>query len=346
MPVMLDSYPGRRSRSDGCISIGLINNMPDEALKATERQFISLLDSVSEGMQISLSLYTLPGVPRNESSSRHIAALYSNMEDLWEEQLDGLIVTGREPLAANLTEEPYWASFTKTLEWARENAHSTIWSCLAAHAAVLHMDGISRAKRDAKLFGVFECARVLDHPLTARIGSSFRLPHSRWNGLPADALTESGYSVLTQTADAEVDTFVKRQKKLFVFFQGHPEYDSDTLLREYRRDLGRYLKGHIPQYPLMPQGYFDPATADVFNALQQRLAFGRDEELLPEILAALNDISIENTWDWGARRVYINWLRYVRAAKETAVRPKRANLIGPSDSLRPVNTVLAAVTEA
>jgi homoserine O-succinyltransferase/O-acetyltransferase len=152
--------------------------------------------------------------------------------------------------------------------------------------------------------------------------------------------------VLTQTADAEVDTFVKRQKKLFVFFQGHPEYDSDTLLREYRRDLGRYLKGHIPQYPLMPQGYFDPATADVFNALQQRLAFGRDEELLPEILAALNDISIENTWDWGARRVYINWLRYVRAAKETAVRPKRANLIGPSDSLRPVNTVLAAVTEA
>lgn len=345
MPVMLDSYPGR-SRSDSCITIGLINNMPDEALKATERQFLSLLDSASDGMQISLSLYTLPGVPRNESNSRHIAALYSNLEDLWEEQLDGLIVTGREPLATNLTEEPYWASFIKTLEWARENAHSTIWSCLAAHAAVQQMDGIHRVKRDAKLFGVFECARVQDHPLTARISSSLRLPHSRWNGLPADALTESGYSVLTQTADAEVDTFIKRQKRLFVFFQGHPEYDSDTLLREYRRDIGRYLKGHIPQYPLMPQGYFDLATSEVLNALQQRVLSGRDEELLPEILAALNDISVENKWEWGARRVYINWLRYVRAAKEIAIRPKRANLIGPSDSLHPVNTVLAAVTEA
>jgi homoserine O-succinyltransferase/O-acetyltransferase len=344
MPVIFDLYPGE-SRPGSCITIGLINNMPDEALKATERQFISLLDSASDGMQIFLSLYTLPGVPRNESNSRHIAALYSNMADLWEDQVDGLIVTGREPLAANLTEEPYWESFTKTLEWAGENAHSTVWSCLAAHAAVQQMDGISRAKRDAKLFGVFECARVQDHPLTARTSPSFRLPHSRWNSLPADALRECGYSVLTQIADAEVDTFIKQEKKLFVFFQGHPEYDSDTLLREYRRDIGRYLKGDTPPYPLMPQGYFDPATSDVVNALQQRLVPRKGDELLPEVLAALSDISIENTWHFSARRVYTNWLRYIRAAKEDAVRPKRTNIIGAATGSHSVNAVVNAMTE-
>jgi homoserine O-succinyltransferase len=326
MPVILDAYPGG-ARSSSCITIGLINNMPDEALKATERQFISLLDSASDGIQILLSLYTLPGVPRNESSNRHIATLYSSMEDLWEEQVDGLIVTGREPLAANLTEEPYWESFTRTLEWARENAHSTVWSCLAAHAAVLHMDGINRTKRDAKLFGVFECARVLDHPLTARTSSSFTLPHSRWNSLPTDALTECGYNVLTQTADAEIDTFIKRQKKLFVFFQGHPEYDSDTLLREYRRDIGRYFKGQILEYPRMPQGYFDLETVTVLDALQRRLIARKGEELPPETLAALSNISIENTWHCSGRRVYTNWLRYIRTTKENEIRPKRAHTI-------------------
>ena len=72
MPVLLT--PITATTADDCITIGLVNNMPDEALKATERQFISLLDSASQGMQIRLSLYTLPGVPREgaEQSPEHV----------------------------------------------------------------------------------------------------------------------------------------------------------------------------------------------------------------------------------------------------------------------------------
>ena len=130
MPVLFDSEPS------GCIKIGLINNMSDEALKATERQFISLLNSASDNMPIHLSLYTLPGVPRNGFTASHISSCYSNIEDLWDSHLDGLIVTGREPMAANLSDEPYWDSFTKVLGWAQENCHATVLSCLAAHAAI------------------------------------------------------------------------------------------------------------------------------------------------------------------------------------------------------------------
>jgi homoserine O-succinyltransferase len=320
MPVLLDPDSGDL-RSD-CITIGLINNMADEALKSTERQYISLLNSASDGMQIHLSLYTLPRIPRNESSSRHIAALYSSIDDLWKGRLDGLIVTGREPLAANLMDEPYWEGFAKTLEWAQENAHSTVWSCLAAHAAVLHMDGIKRAKRDDKLFGIFECARGSSHQLTARTPSRLKLPHSRWNGLPQDSLAGCGYSVLTRTADAEVDTFIKQQKKLFVFFQGHPEYESDTLLREYRRDIGRYFRGETAKYPLMPQNYFDRDTVDSLNGLQSRTSSAQGEELLPEISAVFSNASIQNTWQSSAASIYTNWLHYIRAQKDKAVRPK------------------------
>jgi homoserine O-succinyltransferase/O-acetyltransferase len=322
MPVFLDAETHDR-RSGRFMKIGLINNMPDEALKATERQFISLLNSASEGMPIHLSLYTLPDVPRNEPSRRHIASLYADMEDLWESQLDGLIVTGREPLAAQLVDEPYWESFTKTLAWAQENAHSTIWSCLAAHAAILHLDGVGRIKSKEKFFGIFECARGVDHPLTAGTPLRFKLPHSRWNGVSEDELTSCGYSVLTTGEHAGVDTFIKQQKKLFVFFQGHPEYESDTLLREYRRDIVRYFKGETQKYPSMPQSYFNPDTADAFTALQQRAISGDSDGLITAVSAALENRSVENTWRTGATRIYRNWLGFIGTQKESALRSKR-----------------------
>src|SRR5215475_12385881 len=93
-------------KSSKVLNIGLINNMPDGALEATERQFLSLLDSASDGISVHLSLYVLPDVPRNELGLRHIRDHYSSIERLFETRLDGLIVTGREPLTPNLKDEP------------------------------------------------------------------------------------------------------------------------------------------------------------------------------------------------------------------------------------------------
>jgi homoserine O-succinyltransferase/O-acetyltransferase len=304
-----------RERSSKCITIGLINNMPDGALDATERQFISLLDAASEGITIRLSFYALPNVPRNESGARHVRNFYSNFENLWGKNLDGLIVTGREPLAPNLADEPYWESFTRVLEWAKDHTYSTVWSCLAAHAALLHMDGIGRIKSNNKHCGVFECAQLSDHPLTADAPSCFKLPHSRWNGIPEDALTSCGYSVLTRSADAGVDTFVKQYKSLFVFSQGHPEYESDTLLLEYRRDVGRYLRGETNTYPSMPRGYFDHDTVKALTALREEALSRPREELLAEVSAALENTRIENTWQATAACIYRNWLEYICAQK-------------------------------
>ena len=81
--------------------------------------------------------------------------------------------------------------------------------------------------------------------------------------------------MLTRSANAGVDTFIKQQKKLFVFFQGHPEYESDTLLREYRRDVGRYIKGEAPRYPLMPRSYFNETTVDELAAFAGEGSFSK-----------------------------------------------------------------------
>jgi len=327
MPVLFDSEP------DGCLRIGLVNNMSDEALEATEFQFISLLNSASGNMPVHLSFYTLPGVPRNNLTARHISDRYSNIDDLWDGHLDGLIVTSREPRTENLADEPYWDSLTSVLAWAQENCHATVLSCLAAHAAILSMDGIRRVKRNDKVFGIFECTRVSDHPLTHGTASQFRLPHSRWNGVPEEQLADCGYKVLTRSAIAGVDTFIKQQKSLFVFFQGHPEYETDTLLREYRRDVGRYIKGEAPRYPLMPGNYFDEPAVEELTTFEKKAISRRSERLLPELNAILASKTIANTWKASAAGIYRNLLDHICVQKQPMQVSMRLNAMVDSEPI-------------
>jgi homoserine O-succinyltransferase len=103
-----------------------------------------------------------------------------------------------------------------------------------------------------------------------------------------------------------------------VFFQGHPEYEADTLLREYRRDAGRYLRGESDNYPLIPNGYFDQPTADALSVLREKAIANRSEDLLATIAALLEKPEIENTWRLTAALIYRNWLEYIRARKQSA----------------------------
>ena len=341
MPICLDRHPSVHNLSIGakglrvkspvefresdpnCIDIGLINNMPGASLEATERQFRSQLDAAADGIVVRLALYALPEVPRTDVGRRHVSSFYSDISDLWDSHLDGLIVTGTEPRAPNLTDEPYWGSLTRLLEWAEHHTHSAVWSCLAAHAALLHIDGIGRRPLSDKRFGVFECARVSDHPLTATVPARLQMPHSRWNEIAEDALMTCGYRVLTRSEDAGVDAFVKQRKSLFVFFQGHPEYEADTLLLEYRRDIGRFLRRERDSYPSMPQGYFDEDTVDALTEVRERALSDRRKELLADFPTALLAGKVRNTWRSAAVCLYRNWLLYLCAQKDRQLKARQ-----------------------
>jgi homoserine O-succinyltransferase len=305
-----------RSDFSRALNIGLINNMPDAALKATERQFTTLLDAASPDVEMNLYLYALPTVPRGDAGRRHIGRSYLDPQTLFASRLDGLIVTGTEPRAADLRDEPYWHSLAQVMEWAEANTRSTVWSCLAAHAAVQYLDGILRRRFAEKRFGVFECQITSAHELLAGVQSPLHVPHSRWNDIPAEQLAERGYAALTRSADGGVDAFIRQRRSLFLFFQGHPEYQSDTLLLEYRRDVGRFVKGERDDYPGLPEGYFDRETEDLLAAVRERIVSERCEKSLVHFPTALLLAKVQATWRPTSTQIYRNWLGYQLAQKE------------------------------
>jgi homoserine O-succinyltransferase len=299
-----------------CVKIALINNMPDAALEDTEMQFMELLAAAAGDVPVRLSLHSLPRVPRGDRGEAHLNDFYFGIHDLWNRQFDAVIMTGTEPRQPDLRQEPYWSAMADVLDWAERNTISTVLSCLAAHAGVLHSDGIRRQPLPDKQFGVFESAKVCDHELTHHASRPMRFPHSRWNEVREDDLAACGYSVLTKSAQAGVDVFAKQKRKsLFVHFQGHPEYGSRTLLKEYRRDIKRFLRKERGTYPTMPHGYFDAAATKLLAEFQQScLAHPREEQMVyfPEKMIVE---ALQNTWQASANCIYRNWLQYVLSKK-------------------------------
>jgi homoserine O-succinyltransferase len=315
--------PGNR---EGCLDIGLINNMSDSALMSTERQLFDLLGAAAGGLLVRLHFYTMETTPRSDWGRDYVRRYYRGTDDLLNSSLDGVIVTGAEPRAASLGEEPYWTTFVDVIDWARENTVSSVYSCLAVHGAVLHMDGVERHKLPAKCIGVFAQMRTRDHPLMHDVPATFRTPHARWNEVQERALESCGYSVLTRSVAAGVDCFVKQQKKsLFVHFQGHPEYETHTLLGEYRRDMGRFLRAESEVCPTIPTGYFNTAAEELLTAFRRKALTDRSPELFADFPADQAAKDLRNAWHPAARRLYRNWLLYMASRRAGRSKPLAFN---------------------
>jgi homoserine O-succinyltransferase len=322
MQALLDHPPSREveisRRDDDPIVIGLVNNMPDAALLSTERQFRELLSAPSHGPSVRLELFALPEIPRTETGRSHVRRHYHDISALWASHVDGLIVTGTTPSAPALADEPYWSTMTRLVDWAENRTVSTVWSCLAAHVAVLHDDGVNRQALEKKLSGVFDCMKVADHAMLAGAPRRWRVPHSRYNELPEAALVSSGYQILSRSPEAGVDMFVKQRKSLFLFLQGHPEYHPAALLREYRRDVGRFLARACDTYPEMPCGYFDETAAAELAAFRRLAVRQREIDLLASFPTAAAAGTSPHPWHRPAADLYANWLSYLAEHRSPA----------------------------
>jgi homoserine O-succinyltransferase/O-acetyltransferase len=301
----------RSDRERVSVAIGLINNMGDEALKSTERQFRSLVSEAAGAMDVSFRIFALKSTRRSPRALDYINAHYELASAAMDGELDALIITGAQPQADRLSDEPYWEELAELIDWAKLHTTSTILSCLAAHAGVLHLDGVERRPLPEKCTGVFAAATETAHPLADEQGRVRLIPHSRYNGLSRSELEQAGYVVLTSSPRCGVDSFVKSFGSQFVFLQGHPEYDANSLAREYRRDTDRYLRRETDRKPVRPSGYFG-AEAEAELRSMERSGW-EDRCGMPikdlSIIDAL--VPVEAKWREAAVGLYRSWLEMI-----------------------------------
>ena len=88
------------------LHIGLCNMMPDNALVATERQFFRLIGESNPIAQFYVHPFTLPELARGAEAQAHIERYYESFDQIREQGLDALIVTG-----ANVTHSKLDAVF-------------------------------------------------------------------------------------------------------------------------------------------------------------------------------------------------------------------------------------------
>ena len=291
------------------LHIGLLNMMPDAALAATERQFYRLVGESNQIAQFHIHPFTLKELARNKEGQDHVSRYYEPVEKVMEEGLDALIITGANVTHPNLSAEPFWNPLNALIDWATANVTSVLCSCLATHAVMQFRYGKARKAMGAKRWGVYSHRVIQQHPLVSGVNTIFDVPHSRFNNISREQFEDAGLHVLVESEEAGVHMAVSEDGFRTVFFQGHPEYDTISLLKEYKREAGRYIRGERPDYPPFPEHYFTIRNEAILEEYQDRMDQARrlgDE--LPEFPEALLVDTLNNTWHDTAEAVISNWI--------------------------------------
>jgi len=295
------------------LHIGLLNMMPDAALAATENQFIRLVGNCNQIAQFYVYPFSLPGLSRSSNAAEHIKKHYFTFEDLQKQGLDALIISGANVQQPSLIDEPFWEPLTKIMEWALENVASTLCSCLATHAIVKKLYGIDRVPLEEKKWGVYSHQTLeKEHPLMRNINTRFDTPHSRYNEISKLQFEKAGLSVLAASEAAGTHIAVSRDQFRVVYLQGHPEYDINSLLKEYKREVIRYTQNEIKEVPPLPEHYFNQAAQNIIDTYIKNVNECKyQEKMLPLFPESALEACIDNTWGDTGKAIFNNWLGLV-----------------------------------
>lgn len=291
--------------------IALLNIMPDKALKATERQFIRLLSECHNTLNIHFHPFTLQCIERSKASQQYIQQYYQSFDHLKKLPIDALILSGTTPPLGEMSEAPFWQPLTEIFTWALENKIPTLFTCLASHCAIQYFYGKKRSRLSKKCWGVFKHHVHHPHPLTRNLPDTITIPHSRMNVISAQQMRESNLQILIESENVGVHMAISKEHHHFLFFQGHPEYDATSLLKEYKREIDLFISGQRNQYPPLPSNYFSNSQKKILTSYQDRVMNSKGEKSQRDLLSDFPTEligSINNTWHNTATIITQNWL--------------------------------------
>ena len=266
----------RASRQDiRPLLIAVVNLMPTKVV--TETQLIRLL--ANSPLQVQLELLTLSTHKSKNADPLHMETFYRKFEEVKEQRLDALIITGAPIETLSFNQVDYWDEIRQIMDFAKTNVFSTLYLCWGAQAGLFHHYGIEKRILDKKLFGVFpHRPRDKKNELTRGFDEEFYVPHSRWADSPREQIEAvSELKILADSEEAGVHIVASKDKRQ-IFLQGHFEYDWNTLKLEYERDVSRGVSINVPK------GYY------------------RDDDPKKRVIVR---------WSGHANLFYSNWLNFV-----------------------------------
>ena len=317
------------------LHIGFLNMMPDSAMAVTERQFMRLVGSSNQIAQLFFHPFTIAGLPRGKEAQSYIDQYYLPFEQLKQDGLDALIISGANVANPILEQEPFWEDLYEVIDWAAENVTSVLCSCLATHAIVKAIHGVERERLPSKRWGVYpHRISLVDHPLLRDINTRFDVPHSRYNDISREQMEAAGMTILADGSDSGVHLAVSPDQFRVVYFQGHPEYDRISLLKEYKREVERFAIGERDDYPPHLVNYFSPEVAAIVDAYQDTVRECRQNNTTPPPFPESKiEPLLDNTWLDTGKSIVNNWLGLVYRLTNNDRKISFAEGVDPNDPL-------------
>lgn len=230
------------------LQIAILNLMPLK--EATELDLLRVLSNFPLHLEITfLKTATHEG---SHVDASHLNKFYLTIDEVWDQNFDGLIITGAPVERLEYEDVEYWPELCRIFEWSKTHVFSTFHICWGAQAGLYYHYGIRKHLLPEKLSGVYE-HRVLHRKkiLMRGMDDIFYVPQSRYTGIDEVAVrSEPALYVVADSLEAGSYLILACSSRQ-VFVTGHSEYDRYDLDREYKRDLEKGLDPKIPKnyYP-------------------------------------------------------------------------------------------------
>lgn len=256
------------------LEIVILNLMP---LK--EDTELELLRSLSNTpLQVNVTFIRTMSYESRHTALEHLERFYSSFDAIRRKKYDGLIITGAPVERMPFEEVEYWPELTRIMDWADENVTSTLYLCWGAQAGLYYRYGIPKYELPRKLSGIYR-QKTLRHsvPLVRGFDDEFLVPQSRYTSVRREDVEKDRRLEILAESEETGPYLIIGDEGRHIFVTGHPEYDTLTLDREYRRDQDRGLE------PVVPVHYYP----------------GDDPDCKPG-----------RSWRCHANTLYSNWLNY------------------------------------
>ncbi|MCH5253014.1 MAG: homoserine O-succinyltransferase [Lachnospiraceae bacterium] len=221
----------------------VLNLMPTKV--ETETQLLRKLSNTPLQVEVEF-MQTASYQPRHVETN-HLDMFYTVFDKVKDRKFDGMIITGAPLDYTKFEDVSYWNELCEIMEWSKTHVHCTLHMCWGTYAGLYYHYGIDKIDLEKKLSGIYEhYVLKKSSPLFRGFDDIFYAPQSRAMTVLPEAVKKVPELELLAMSDEAGVTMLKTKDSRQFFMTCHPEYDADTLAKEYFRDVNKGMNPDVP----------------------------------------------------------------------------------------------------